>query len=93
MNKIKIDGIEKLREEIDEIDCKIAELIIKRFKVVENIAKIKKERNLNLVDMEREKEVYRRYRRMLSKYVSEDFVENLVSLILEESKRLQRKII
>ncbi len=88
-----MNKIEKLREEIDEIDSMIAELIVRRFKVVENIAKVKKEMNMNLVDMEREKEIYNRYYEKLSKHVSRDFVENLVSLILEESKRLQRKLI
>lgn len=88
-----MNKIEKLREEIDEIDDMIAELILRRFKVVENIAKVKKEMKMGLVDTEREKEIYNRYYTKLSKHVSRDFVENFVSLILEESRRLQKKII
>jgi len=45
--------LEKLREEIDEIDNEIIALIAKRFRVVAAIGKVKKEKNIPPLDEKR----------------------------------------
>lgn len=48
-------GLEELRKEIDELDEQILKLIARRKEVVKEIARIKKERGLPVVDVERER--------------------------------------
>jgi chorismate mutase len=49
--------LEKLREEIDEIDNEIITLIAKRFRVVDDIGKVKKEKNIPPLDEKRWRKV------------------------------------
>ncbi len=44
-----------LRNEIDKIDSQITDLLIKRYKIVEEIAKVKEESNIPVEDLKREK--------------------------------------
>ncbi|MCD6084247.1 MAG: chorismate mutase [Desulfurococcales archaeon] len=48
-------GLEELRKEIDELDEQILKLIARRKEVVKEIARIKKARDLPVVDVERER--------------------------------------
>ena len=82
--------ISKLREEIDEIDIKIAELLKKRFKLVREISEIKIPSCMGIDDENRELEIFRNYKRFLEEIVSYKFIESFVKLLLNESKNIQR---
>lgn len=52
--------LSSLRKEIDVVDDELSRLLLKRRKIVKKIGKIKKEKNLPLLDKERENDVLRR---------------------------------
>ena len=54
MEKFDLD---KLRQEIDQIDCKIFQLLEKRFVAVKKIGKYKKINSLPIRNVEREKAI------------------------------------
>ena len=59
-----MEEIEKLRAKIDEIDTKILKLLNKRTKIVLDIRKAKKSRQINLHSPEREREILERLKKM-----------------------------
>lgn len=84
-------NIEEIRIEINQIDNQIRELFIKRMKCTEEIAIYKKENNLPILDIKREKEIIANN---ISKIEDENlkeyylkFLENLMML----SKEYQRE--
>ena len=52
--------LEKLRQEIDEIDSQMCDLFARRMQVVSGIGKYKKENNMPVLDPAREREVINR---------------------------------
>ena len=52
-----MEKLKKLRDEIDDIDKQIVELIEKRMKVSVKVGELKKENNIPVFDAEREKEL------------------------------------
>lgn len=50
--------LEQRRKEIDSIDYELAQLLIRRFKIIEEIAAIKKHLDLPVEQINREEEVY-----------------------------------
>ncbi len=84
--------LEEQRKEIDIIDNKIIKLLKKRFSLLEDIVKYKKENNLSIYQSNREEEVLN-VRKNLAKVegLSEDFIETIFIKIMEESKNIQKK--
>ena len=83
------DRLEKLREEIDLVDKNMMDLLKQRMKISEDIAAYKKENNIPILDMERE----RRKINEIAKSVPEDissYTRILYSLLAEMSKERQR---
>lgn len=83
------DNIQSLREEIDEIDSDICELLIERFQIATEIAAYKRQNCMKIEDKSRE-------RTMLSEIYQSDspFAYELASVfktIISNSKRIQRK--
>ena len=58
-------GLEEIRKEIDEIDSKFVELLVKRFAQAEKIAEYKKANGLLIRDMDREKEVVQKWKNIV----------------------------
>jgi len=84
--------IQKLREEIDDIDDKIIELLQKRKDLVKEIASIKKDQNKPIIDEEREKKIIDRLKgKAKESGLDEKFVTSLYDLILENSRNEQEK--
>ena len=52
------DRINKLRKEIDDVDNQLLNLIRKRLFLTKEIGDIKKENQINIIDMSREKELF-----------------------------------
>ncbi len=84
-------NIINLRDEILVLDKEILTKISARFEIVKEIAKIKHDQHLPIEDNEREKflTVWRKEQCELLG-LNEDVVENIFSIISEESKKLQK---
>lgn len=88
------EKISILRKEIDNIDNKLIELLSERMNVSNKIAKIKKESNLSVLQMNRwNKLLADRMEYAQTKEVSEIFVKEIFELIHKESVKLQDEII
>jgi chorismate mutase len=83
MNKQILD----LREELNEIDQKLGELLIRRFKICKEIGGCKKENKFPIEDLVREREIIDKRINQLD--LPGEFVEELFLLIFKQSKRIQ----
>lgn len=84
-------GLIELREEIDRIDREIIGLLCRRFGIAEDIARLKKETDIDIVDSERESDIIKNCKDESGGELSETFVEKLMRLIISESKKIQEK--
>lgn len=85
-------ALEKLREEIREVDDQILKLVSKRLELVKKIGEIKRKRGLPIVDSNVEKEVIERALVSSREFgLDRDFTVKLVNLLIAEAVRLQEK--
>jgi|TARA_B100001971_G_scaffold212841_2_gene244099 monofunctional chorismate mutase len=82
--------INQYRSEIDRIDQEIMRLLCKRFKVVSKIAKTKKNLGIDIEDVAREEDVLANWRKETKNALDDDFLEQFKTLILKQSKKIQR---
>ncbi len=82
--------MDELRGEIDTIDSKIIGLLCDRFEIVKQIADAKKELRSKIEDDAREREVLERCKDAAEGRLDEGFIEELTSMILSYSKKIQR---
>ena len=86
-------SIERHRREIDHIDHKIIHLLYKRFSIAKEIAREKKIEGKEIRDKKRERQVLRDKSSLARRYgVSVRLTKKLYTLIMKESRRLQKKI-
>lgn len=83
--------LKQLRDNIDEIDRQIIRLLEKRFDVVEEIAKLKKNQGLKIEDGDREADVLKNWINASSK-IETKFLKRLIGSILDYSKYIQSKV-
>jgi monofunctional chorismate mutase len=83
-------SIKPARAEIDKIDAEIIKLLKKRFELSRGIGKIKRQLKKDIEDGNRDREVLNNYRKRADNKLSEDFLEDLVRLILKYSKEVQK---
>jgi chorismate mutase len=84
--------LEKLREEIDNIDKAIVALLGKRFVIVKKIGIIKKTLQVDIHDMKREKEKMTLLTSISKEYdLSIASIKHIWKAILRESKKIQKK--
>jgi len=82
--------LKALRDRIDSTDEKIIYLIKKRMEIVKEIAKIKREKGLPILDPEREEDLYRRIRREAEKLgLDGSDTETIFREIVSVSRKLQ----
>ena len=91
MDKKNSKGLEKLRNEIDEVDRKIIELLNNRARHAMNLGKIKEELKLPIYMPEREKEVLNNVQMHNSGPLSNDAIRRLYERIIDESRRMERE--
>lgn len=85
-----MEELKKLRDQIEKLDEEIVKLLEDRFNLSLKVGKFKKEYNLPILDLKREKELSLNN---ASKLKNKEFVEsylNIFKTILEESKKLQK---
>ena len=82
--------LEDCRKEIDGIDRELIDSFIKRMKVSQKIAKIKKSEGMPIYNGEREKEILKNIKETAPDEY-EPYVEELYMKILELSKKIQKE--
>lgn len=87
-----MDDIADWRRKIDDIDVSIATLLQKRAAYAEEIGKLKKSRNLDVYDPERERFVFERLRTVANGPLDGDALVKIFAVIIEECKRNESTI-
>lgn len=86
-------NLNALRKQINNIDLNILKLIEKRISVVKQIALIKKQSNLSLVDKKREKEILNRLITKAKNFgISLTVTKKIFKYIIKQSKKIEKNI-
>ena len=84
----------KLRNQIDEADKEIWEILTERMKVARKIGQLKKQHNVAIYQPERWKEMTQNTQHILQNSgLSEEFIERVMKAIHQESLDIQNKIL
>ena len=85
------NSLQQFRIEIDQIDSDILKLLGDRYKIVKKVKKYKKENNIQVVDLKREKIIFERLKEIAKKYELESgSVEDVFGAIIHNSRKLQK---
>lgn len=86
-------NIEKTRAKIDIIDGQILSLLIERMKLIDEVVEFKLENEKPIEDELREQMILEQKTKMIQEKVSymPNYILNVFSAILEESKKYQRE--
>ncbi len=82
------DPLVSLRNEITAIDTSIVKCLERRFEVIEEIAKIKEENGMDVLDEKREEELLEKLK-SISKHADNGVIESVYERILDVSRRMQ----
>ena len=86
--------LKKHREEIDDIDWKILDLLNKRIKISKIIGKYKEENNLEIKSISREQEITNKIQDFCNKNnLDKKYINEIFKIILEYSRNEQKKLI
>jgi chorismate mutase len=91
LDKKENKEIEKLRDEIDEVDRKMVELLNNRMRCAINLGEIKRRLNLSVYMPEREKEVISNVLIHNTGPLSNDAMRRLYERIIDESRHVERE--
>lgn len=83
--------LEKQRAEIDAIDREIVELFERRMQVVVDVARIKKENGIAILDASREKEVIAKVQSYLKDAALKEELAEAYETLMKVSKDYQQK--
>ena len=83
--------LEKQRAEIDAIDREIVELFERRMQVVVDVARIKKENGIAILDANREKEVIAKVQSYLNDSSLKEELAEAYETLMKVSKDYQKK--
>ena len=86
-----IDSIdlEKLRSKLQNIDNQLSELLYQRMTIVDEIAKVKKENNISVVQPKQWEQVVKRYKNHSEDTVYQEFINDFLELLHQNSIRRQ----
>lgn len=87
------DELKKLREQIDSIDDEIVHLLSRRMDLVKEVGKLKKEHNVEPLDVKRLEELmHAKKQRAKLLGISQTFVAKLYKIIHDHSVKTQKKV-
>jgi len=92
MTSTASNELDILRNKISQLDNSILELLIERFKLTDEVGRIKKLNNISIENRDVEVKVLSRVLDKTKDSLSEEFVIRLYSEIFYESKNRQKKI-
>ena len=82
--------IQKLREQIDEIDEEIIQFLKKRMGISIEVGKLKDELHIPIEDKKREKEIIDRLTKIAGKNLSEKQLIRIFTAVFKSSKQFQK---
>lgn len=83
--------IKQLRKKIDDIDSAIIKKLSARQKLSIKIGKLKNKSGQKVIDVKREIKLMHLYKNLSNKYqLQEDFVKRLFTLIIKNSRKVQK---
>lgn len=83
--------MDEIRSEIESLDKDLIRLVAKRMKLCKKLGKHKKGSSLPIVDKDREKTLFAFWNDLAEEnQISPEFIEKLLSLILDESIKIQK---
>lgn len=85
-------SIEDWRTQIDEIDRKLVQLMNDRSRCVIEIAKIKKQHSMKVVDLEREKRVFKNIESASTGPLEAESLRRIFEGLIEEMRRAERHV-
>lgn len=85
-----MNDISELRKEIDALDIKLVELFEARMELSLNIAKYKKENNLQVFNQGREDEVINNCKKHLTNKELDTYLESFMKSLMDISKEYQK---
>jgi|TARA_B100002003_G_C14102085_1_gene530058 chorismate mutase/prephenate dehydrogenase len=85
------EELQKLRDEIDEVDLEIIELLSKRKITSEAIGELKKKSGKEIIDEDREKKLIESLKKKAEeKGLDEEYIESLFRIIISKSREEQK---
>lgn len=88
-----INPIYTLREEIDSLDYQLINILKQRMNLSVDVAKIKKEQNIPILQVKRfEEMIQKRLKNARNKNLSDEFIKEIFESIHEESIRIQNEM-
>ena len=88
-----MDKLAELRNKIDDVDEKIVGLLAERFRLIGEISKVKVKLKIPLVDVEREKEILVRVKKLTQNYkVNVNLVEEIFKKIISCCTRFEKTV-
>lgn len=82
--------LEKIRDEINQIDQEIVKLLEKRYICVDEVVRIKKENDIPVLDNNRELEVRKKIANSIEKIEYQEAIVETFQQIMDVSKEYQR---
>lgn len=86
-----MEYLEKLRSEIDDIDRELTKLFEKRIDIVLNIGDYKKNKNMEIFQEDREKQVLKNALSNLENIEYSEEIVRMLSCIMDISKDIQKE--
>jgi monofunctional chorismate mutase len=86
-----MDDLRRLREEIDDIDKKIVDLLERRMEVSRLVGTYKDMNGLPILDQKREEEIIQSRVAMLNNKHFSDSVKEIYELVMQCSRQYQKK--
>lgn len=84
--------LKSLRKKIDEIDDELVDVISRRLSLMPEIAEVKRRENVGIDQQDREREVIVNIRKKAGENgLDQDFMEKIMSEIITESKKIQKR--
>lgn len=82
--------MDELRKQIDECDKKLIETLKERMSISKKIGKYKKENNLPIYDLTREKAVLNKLKTFANNDLTQEGIEKIYTAIFSASKDIQK---
>lgn len=84
--------LEQLRAKINEIDDRLLDLLNDRARIAMQIGEIKKKMEANIIDREREEQIYQRILKKNQGPFSGEAIKSIFALIIQKSRELQKNM-
>ena len=82
--------IDKLRKEIDEVDQKLMNLLLKRFSITKKIGQVKTSNSISIDDNDRENNIINHLSNKANNDLRKEDIADIFKLVFNISKNLQK---